>query len=81
MRIGIPKERLDGEMRVAATPTTVSQLIKLGFEVDIEKGAGQLSNFSDEDYETAGSFANDYYSIMESHRGSMYWGEGKYIVS
>lgn len=55
MRIGIPKEHLEGELRVAATPTTVSQLIKLGFEVDIEKCAGQLSNFSNEDYETAGA--------------------------
>ncbi|MBR2250862.1 MAG: hypothetical protein IJ881_00265, partial [Neisseriaceae bacterium] len=33
MRIGIPKESLDGEKRVAATPTTVAQLLKLGFQV------------------------------------------------
>ena len=55
MKIGIPKEILDGEMRVAATPITVGQLIKLGFDVDIERNAGQLSNFSDADYEAAGA--------------------------
>ena len=55
MRIGIPKERLDGEKRVAATPTTVAQLLKLGFQVAVESGAGRLSNFADEDYVAAGA--------------------------
>lgn len=40
MRIGIPKERLANEARVAATPKTVEQLLKLGFTVAIESGAG-----------------------------------------
>lgn len=39
MRIGIPKERLPNETRVAATPKTVEQLLKLGFSVAIESGA------------------------------------------
>ena len=35
MRIGIPKESLAGETRVACTPATVTQLHKLGFEVAV----------------------------------------------
>ena len=40
MIIGIPRESLPGETRVAATPQTVGQLIKLGYEVVVEAGAG-----------------------------------------
>ena len=47
MRIGIPKEVHDGEKRVATTPDVTKQLIKLGFEVSVESGAGAGSNFSD----------------------------------
>ena len=43
MRIGIPKESLIGETRVAATPKTIDQLKKLGFDVAIESGAGEQS--------------------------------------
>lgn len=39
MRIGIPRERLTNETRVAATPKTVEQLLKLGFTVAVESGA------------------------------------------
>ena len=59
MKIGIPKESLDGEKRVAATPTTVAQLIKLGFTVAVESGAGKLAGFSDEDYAAAGAEVAD----------------------
>ena len=55
MIIGIPKESLAGETRVAATPATVAQLIKLGFEVHVEKGAGDLASFSDSAYTEAGA--------------------------
>ena len=47
MIIGIPRESLPGETRVAATPQTVGQLIKLGYEVVVESGAGAASSFSD----------------------------------
>ncbi|MFT5706958.1 MAG: NAD(P) transhydrogenase subunit alpha, partial [Oceanospirillaceae bacterium] len=40
MRIGIPKESLLGENRVAGAPSSVSALIKLGFTVQVQKGAG-----------------------------------------
>jgi NAD(P) transhydrogenase subunit alpha len=47
MRIGVPKERLANETRVAATPKTVEQLLKLGFTVAVESGAGKLASFDD----------------------------------
>jgi len=50
MQIGIPREIHTGEQRVAATPNTADQLIKLGFKVAIEAGAGSAANFSDEAY-------------------------------
>lgn len=59
MRIGIPKESLAGETRVAATPATVTQLIKLGFDVVVESGAGHAASLTDAAYEAAGaSLAN-----------------------
>jgi NAD(P) transhydrogenase subunit alpha len=55
MIIGIPRESLPGETRVAATPQTVGQLIKLGYEVVVETGAGAASSFSDEAFTDAGA--------------------------
>jgi H+-translocating NAD(P) transhydrogenase subunit alpha len=55
MIIGIPRESLPGETRVAATPQTVGQLIKLGYEVVVESGAGADSSFSDEAFTEAGA--------------------------
>ncbi|MFE9601292.1 Re/Si-specific NAD(P)(+) transhydrogenase subunit alpha [Streptomyces hokutonensis] len=55
MLIGVTKETLPGETRVAATPATVKQLIKLGYDVVVESGAGQLSTFADEAYAAAGA--------------------------
>ncbi|RJT40191.1 Re/Si-specific NAD(P)(+) transhydrogenase subunit alpha [Rahnella woolbedingensis] len=55
MRIGVPRERLTNEARVAATPKTVEQLLKLGFTVAIEQGAGKLASFDDAAYELAGA--------------------------
>lgn len=55
MRIGIPKESLIGETRVAATPNTVVQLKKLGFDVSVETGAGERASFTDELYIASGA--------------------------
>ena len=55
MQIGIPLETLAGETRVAATPKTVAQLIKLGHDVIVETGAGGKSSYRDADYEAAGA--------------------------
>jgi len=54
MKIGIPKEVHAGEKRVATTPEVAKQLIKLGFDVAIEAGAGSAANFSDASYVEAG---------------------------
>ncbi|WAH97346.1 Re/Si-specific NAD(P)(+) transhydrogenase subunit alpha [Arthrobacter sp. MMS18-M83] len=53
-RIGIVAE-LGRETRVAATPATVKQLLGLGYEVVIEKGAGESASFRDEAYAEAGA--------------------------
>jgi H+-translocating NAD(P) transhydrogenase subunit alpha len=55
MHIGVPRERLAGETRVAATPRTVEQLRALGYEVIIERDAGALSSFADDAYAAAGA--------------------------
>ena len=55
MIIGIPRESLPGETRVAATPQTVGQLIKLGYGVLVESGAGVASSFADTAYAEAGA--------------------------
>ena len=55
MIIGIPRESHAGETRVAATPQTVGQLIKLGYSVAVESGAGDASSFSDAAYVEAGA--------------------------
>ena len=55
MLIGIPRESLPGETRVAATPATVGQLIKLGYTVVVESGAGAASSFSDAAFAEAGA--------------------------
>ena len=53
--IGVPKETAAGEKRVATVPDVVEKLIKLGFKVAVEAGAGDAANFSDETYRTAGA--------------------------
>ena len=55
LTIGIPRETYPLEKRVAATPESVSKLVKPGFTVLIESGAGQASHFNDADYEAAGA--------------------------
>jgi len=54
MKIGIPKEVHVGEKRVATTPDVAKRLIKLGFEVAIEAGAGSAAHYSDASYVEAG---------------------------
>ena len=54
MKIGVPREIHAGEQRVATTPDVASQLIKLGYSVAVEAGAGAAAKFPDSDYEAAG---------------------------
>jgi len=55
MKIGILKEQKSGENRVAIVPTTISALSKKGYEFFVESDAGLLSNYSNEDYTSAGA--------------------------
>jgi len=55
LTIGVPREIFPGEKRVAAVPEVVEKLIKLGFAVCVESGAGAAANFSDEAYQAAGA--------------------------
>ncbi len=66
MRIGVPRERLANEARVAATPKTVEQLLKLGFTVAIESGAGHLASFDDAAYQEAGAIITDTTDVWQS---------------
>lgn len=66
MRIGVPKERLANETRVAATPKTVEQLLKLGFTVAVESGAGKLASFDDEAFIQAGAEVVDSADVWQS---------------
>ncbi|OUD08730.1 NAD(P) transhydrogenase subunit alpha [Marivivens niveibacter] len=54
MKIGAPKEILEGENRVAMTPASAKDLQKLGYECVIESGAGAKAGFADAMYEAAG---------------------------
>lgn len=54
MRIGIPREIHEGEKRVATTPEMAEQIIKLGFTMSIESGAGIGADISDEAYREVG---------------------------
>ena len=55
MNVAIPKENLENETRVAATPGTVKELVKLGLNVFVESEAGCNAHFSDEAYINAGA--------------------------
>ena len=55
MKLGVPKEIIPGETRVALIPDTVAQLTKKGVEVLVESGAGLAASFLDEAYEKAGA--------------------------
>lgn len=54
MKIGIPKEIHEGEKRVATTPEIAEQILKLGFSMSIEGGAGVGADISDEAYREVG---------------------------
>jgi NAD(P) transhydrogenase subunit alpha len=66
MKIGIPKESVAGETRVAATPNTVKQLKKLGFDIVVESGAGGKASFPDEAYTEAGADVADGKTVWQS---------------
>lgn len=57
--VGVPKETFQNERRVALSPAGVQMLVKQGFQVQIESGAGEESKFSDQQYKDAGATITD----------------------
>ena len=55
MKIGVLKENKQNEKRVAITPSSISKIKKLGYDVYIEQEAGLLSNFKNSQYKEAGA--------------------------
>lgn len=55
LRIGVPRETAAGEKRVATVPDVVAKLVKLGFSVGVESGAGDAAHFDDDSYRAAGA--------------------------
>ena len=53
--IGIPKEVFPGEKRVATVPDVIPKLMKLGFSVAVQSGAGEAASISDDAYRAAGA--------------------------
>jgi len=55
LNLGVPAETWTNEKRVACTPANTALFTKKGFTVNVQEGAGRLSNFRDEDYAAAGA--------------------------
>ncbi len=55
MLIGVPRELLEGECRVAVTPDVVERLAKLGFSIQIQAGAGDAAQLADHAFEAVGA--------------------------
>jgi alanine dehydrogenase len=72
MIIGVPKEIKDGEKRVGMTPQGVDALVAHGHRVLVERGAGEGSGFSDQEYRKAGAI------LIERAKGV--WGEADIVV-
>lgn len=68
MRIAVPKETMNGECRVALVPDAAARLIKSGFEVVVQAGAGVRSVFSDDEYRKVGVTLVE--KVTEVYRGA-----------
>lgn len=64
--VGVPKETAQNERRVALSPAGVEALVKQGFQVQVETGAGEESKFSDQQYKSAGATITDVKGAFES---------------
>jgi len=63
MKVGVPKEIVDGENRVALVPEALGSLLKGGMEILVERGAGESAFLPDGAYENAGA------TLMPDARG------------
>ncbi|XP_076614047.1 NAD(P) transhydrogenase, mitochondrial [Chaetodon auriga] len=66
LTVGVPKEIFQSERRVALSPAGVQALIKQGFNVVVESGAGEPSKFADEQYAQAGATIKDIKDVFAS---------------
>ena len=66
MLIGVPRELLDNESRVAATPKTVQQILKLGFDVIVEHDAGFKASFEDQAFVAASAKVGDAAQVWQA---------------
>jgi NAD(P) transhydrogenase subunit alpha len=64
MKVAVLKESLPMERRAAASPNSVRQLIKAGFEVAVETGAGEGSSYPDRLYEGAGAMVGSRAEVL-----------------
>ncbi len=64
MRVGVPKELAANERRVALVPDAAARLVKGGFEVVIERGAGAAAACPDEAYKAAGATIADRAAVL-----------------
>lgn len=71
MLIGIPKEMVAGECRVAASPQSVKKLKALGFDVVVAQGAGEAAHFRDQDYIASGA------NVVSDEQA---WGESDLVL-
>uniref|UniRef100_A0A9J7X2K7 proton-translocating NAD(P)(+) transhydrogenase n=2 Tax=Cyprinus carpio TaxID=7962 RepID=A0A9J7X2K7_CYPCA len=66
LTVGVPKEIFQNERRVAISPAGVEALIKQGFNVVVESGAGESAKFSDDMYTKAGAAIRDAKDVFAS---------------
>ncbi|XP_063817879.1 NAD(P) transhydrogenase, mitochondrial [Pseudophryne corroboree] len=66
LTVGVPKEIFQNEKRVALSPAGVQALVKQGFNVLVESGAGESSKFSDDQYKEAGAKINSAKEVLAS---------------
>ena len=59
MRVGVPSEVKNNEFRVACTPAGVNEFVLHGHEVRVQRGAGDGSSLTDDDYRAAGAVIVD----------------------
>src|SRR5918994_5832833 len=69
MRVAVPRETAPGERRVALVPETVSKLRDAGFQIRVERGAGESAGFPDSSYDGAGAELVDRSSLLAGADG------------
>jgi NAD(P) transhydrogenase subunit alpha len=65
VRIVVPREANAGEGRVALVPDAIGRLAPVGFEIVVERGAGAIAGFPDEDYVAAGATLSEPVDLLE----------------